>query len=127
MMLCNRCTERDVRQSAKKIHYKSPSLYFLGHVPTHKEVALQPSKEVYIAELEQVMKKNLEANYLKTPNLFFQFSAIAGGNVDRHIVLSALNKMVNQELLSDKGGCYRQKFDHIGLSGTRFPFTMVYP
>ena len=44
IMLLNRCRERDLRLSAKKMQFKSASGSFMGHILTDKGVAPDPSK-----------------------------------------------------------------------------------
>ena len=58
IMLYNRCRERDLRLSAKKILYKSASVSFMGHILTNKGVAPDPSKVNAIKEMPKPDDRN---------------------------------------------------------------------
>ena len=56
--LLNRCRERDLRLSAKKIQFKSASVSFMGHILTNKGVAPDPSKVNAIQETPKPDERN---------------------------------------------------------------------
>ena len=56
--LLNRCRERDLRLSAKKIQFKSISVSFMGHILTNKDVAPDPSKVNAIQEMPKPDDRN---------------------------------------------------------------------
>ena len=56
--LLNRCRERDLRLSAKKIQFKSASVSFMGHILTNKGVAPDPSKVNAIQEMPRPDDRN---------------------------------------------------------------------
>ena len=56
--LLNRCRERDLRLSAKKIQFKSASVSFMRHMLTNKGVAPDPSKVNAIQEMPRLDDRN---------------------------------------------------------------------
>ncbi|CAB4002062.1 Hypothetical predicted protein [Paramuricea clavata] len=56
--LLNRCSERDLRLSAKKIQFKATSVSFMGHILTDKGVAPDPSKVIAILEMPKPVDRN---------------------------------------------------------------------
>ncbi|CAB3979301.1 Transposon Ty3-G Gag-Pol poly [Paramuricea clavata] len=56
--LLDRCSERDLRLSAKKIQFKATSVSFMGHILTDKGVAPGPSKVIAIQEMPKPVDRN---------------------------------------------------------------------
>jgi hypothetical protein len=56
--LLDRCSERDLRLSAKKIQFKATSVSFMGHILTDKGVAPDPSKVIAIQEMPKPVDRN---------------------------------------------------------------------
>ncbi|CAB4037346.1 Hypothetical predicted protein, partial [Paramuricea clavata] len=56
--LLDRCSERDLRLSPKKIQFKATSVSFMGHILTDKGVALDPSKVIVIQEMPKPVDRN---------------------------------------------------------------------
>ena len=51
VQLLEKCAEHDLRYSAKKLQFKSPSVTFMGHKLTHKGVEPNPAKVAAIREM----------------------------------------------------------------------------
>ena len=58
IMLLNRCRERDLRLSAKKMQFKSAPVSFMGHILTDQGVAPDPSKVSAIRDMPKPNDRN---------------------------------------------------------------------
>ena len=78
MSLLEKCSTHDLRLSAKKLQFKSPSVTFMGHKLTDKGVEPDPSKVVAITQMATPTDKASEQHFLGMcqylskfcPNLF---------------------------------------------------------